>query len=167
MDKVSPRVRSFIMSRIRSRNTAMEVLFARELRRSRVSFRQHANLLGKPDFVFRKAKTVVFLDSCFWHRCPYHYRHPQSRPEYWGPKIENNVKRDRKTRSEYRRCGWKVFRFWEHQIQNDILGCAEIVVETLRSRLATGIIAGPAPAGSRTRSAKPRASRRKKRLRAS
>jgi DNA mismatch endonuclease, patch repair protein len=165
MDKVSPRVRSFIMSRIRSRDTAMEVLFARVLRRSRVSFRQHANLLGKPDFVFRKAKTVVFLDSCFWHRCPYHYRHPQSRPEYWGPKIENNVKRDKKIRSEYRRCGWKVFRFWEHQIQKDIFGCAEIVVETLRSRLAAGIIAAPAPSKPQARSPKIRVSRSERKVR--
>ncbi len=139
MDKVSPSIRSFIMSRIRSRDTTMEVLFARYLRRERISFRQHGNLLGKPDFVFTKAKLVVFLDSCFWHRCPYHYRHPKSRPEYWGPKIEANVRRDKKTRSKYRRCGWKVVRFWEHQIQRDISACIDLVVTTVRERLAEEI----------------------------
>src|SRR6266852_2612145 len=145
MDKVKPSVRSLIMSRIRSRNTAMEVQFARELRRARISFRQHAKLLGKPDFLFSKAKVVVFLDSCFWHRCPYHYRPPKSRQEYWDPKIEANVKRDKKIRAKYRRSGWGVLRFWEHQIERDISACAEIVFARIRKRLTEDITDVEAP----------------------
>lgn len=146
MDKVSPSIRSFIMSRIRSQNTTMEILFARELRRRKISFRQHGALLGKPDFIFPRARVVVFLDSCFWHRCPYHYRQPKSRSEYWLPKIARNVERDKVTRSEYRRCGWKVIRYWEHQIQADILSCVESVINLVRTRLELGVSNATIPA---------------------
>ena len=91
MDKVSATVRSTIMAKIRSRGTTIEGLFASELRRRRLRFRQHLAWLGCPDFAFPRSGVVVFLDSCFWHRCPYHFRMPTSRREYWTKKIFQNV----------------------------------------------------------------------------
>lgn len=142
MDRVPRDVRSRIMANIRSVGTSIELEFSRELRRSRVSFVEHPSTLGRPDVVFSKPRVVVFLDSCFWHRCPYHFRPPKSRQEYWVPKIARNVKRDKEVRAWYRREGWKVLRFWEHQIKGDLDGC---IVKTLAAVAARRRRASPSP----------------------
>jgi DNA mismatch endonuclease (patch repair protein) len=134
MDKVSPEVRSYVMSRIRSRDTSIEVMFAEQLRKQRLKFEQHAPFLGRPDFVFNKAGVVVFLDSCFWHKCPYHYREPKSRVEYWRPKITRNVERDRRIRRKYRGLGWCVIQLWEHQIVADMNKWVAKTADLVRSR---------------------------------
>jgi DNA mismatch endonuclease, patch repair protein len=135
VDRVSPETRSAVMSRIRSFGTGIEVMYAEELRRTGIKFQQHAPMLGRPDFLFAKAGIVVFLDSCFWHRCPYHYRQPKSRLDYWIPKIAKNVSRDRRIRNAYRRSGWKVLRFWEHQVLKSASACATKTSELIRSRM--------------------------------
>lgn len=134
MDKVDRKTRSFIMSRIRSKDTQMELLFAKELRKHRLVFHRNVCALGKPDFVLLKSRVVVFLDSCFWHHCPYHFRAPKSRTDYWVPKIRRNVERDKRVRKEYRNCGWHVARFWEHQIRGDIGACAKRLLAIIEQR---------------------------------
>lgn len=134
MDRISREARSAVMSRIRGRGTRIELDFARELRRSGLQFRRHVAMLGRPDIIFPEAGVVVFLDSCFWHRCPCHFRAPQSRQDYWGPKIAQNVRRDRLVRSAYRRAGWKVLRFWEHSIASSLPTCIRKTREAVRSR---------------------------------
>ena len=66
------------------------------------------------DLVFKKHKLVVFVDGCFWHGCPWHYRTPKTRSEWWDAKIEKNKKRDVIKTRKLRRLGWKVVRVWEH-----------------------------------------------------
>ena len=66
------------------------------------------------DLVFRKHKLVVFVDGCFWLGCPWHYRTPKTRSEWWDAKIEKNKKRDVIKTRKLRRLGWKVVRVWEH-----------------------------------------------------
>ncbi|GEP45019.1 very short patch repair endonuclease [Brevifollis gellanilyticus] len=70
----------------------------------------------RPDFVFREAKVVVFVDGCFWHGCPEHYRRPGSRQEFWDAKIARNQARDIEVARELRRGGWRVMRLWEHDL---------------------------------------------------
>jgi DNA mismatch endonuclease (patch repair protein) len=75
-------------------------------------------LPGKPDFVFPRARLIVFIDGDFWHG----WRFPQWRDKlqpYWREKIERNRRRDRRNMQALRRCGWKVLRVWEHQLQRD------------------------------------------------
>jgi DNA mismatch endonuclease, patch repair protein len=123
MDKVSKQQRSANMAMIKSSGTSIELAFEKALKRQRLSFSKHPDWLGKPDFAFRRAGLVVFLDSCFWHKCPYHYVEPKSKLEYWIPKIARNVLRDKAVRQVYRRNGWCVLRFWQHQIKNNLECC--------------------------------------------
>ncbi len=92
-----------------------------------------AHLPGKPDFVFEEARLVVFLDGCYWHGCPKCYRAPSSNTGYWSQKFARNKARDRKVGRLLRAEGWRVVRFWEHQIE----GSPALVVEQIRSLLVS------------------------------
>ena len=78
-------------------------------------WRRGVALVGKPDFVFRRERVAVFVDGCFWHRhpgCKFAYT-PKSRLEFWLPKFDRNVARDRVVTRTLRKAGWKVLRVWE------------------------------------------------------
>jgi len=79
-------------------------------------WRRNQNLIGKPDFTFRRERVVFFVDGCFWHGCPRCYRRPHSNRKYWDEKIVANRKRDRLVNRELRSLGWHVFRIWQHQL---------------------------------------------------
>jgi DNA mismatch endonuclease (patch repair protein) len=125
MDKVSVKVRSATMSRIRNKGTRLELEFRGALQMCGVEGHcEHPNWLGHPDFAFENQGVVIFLDSCFWHKCPLHFRSPKSRCSYWTAKIRRNVERDRSIRREYRKNGWVVLRFWEHAVHKNADKCA-------------------------------------------
>ncbi|WP_268248898.1 very short patch repair endonuclease [Pseudolysinimonas yzui] len=69
----------------------------------------------RADIVFTRSKTAIFVDGCYWHGCPEHATLPKSNTDYWLPKLERNVERDRETDALLREAGWTVMRFWEHQ----------------------------------------------------
>ena len=71
-------------------------------------------LAVRPDFVFRKSRTAIFVDGCFWHGCPKHATWPAHRAAWWRRKIEGNKTRDRLVNRMLRRAGWRVVRIWEH-----------------------------------------------------
>ncbi len=108
------------MSRVRSRgNKITELGFVRLFRFHRISgWRRNSNLLGKPDFVFRKQRLVLFVDGCFWHVCPKHSRMPAQNRAYWRRKLKRNVERDRLVKLTLRRLGWRVLRVWEHELRS-------------------------------------------------
>src|SRR5438105_2780111 len=110
--------RSSVMSRIRGRgNKDTEVALARLLRANRiVGWRRHQSIFGKPDFVFRKRKLVIFVDGCFWHCCPQHSTKPKNNEEFWNKKLAQNRARDVAVTATLRREGWIVFRIWEHEL---------------------------------------------------
>jgi DNA mismatch endonuclease (patch repair protein) len=70
----------------------------------------------RPDFVFRKSRTAIFVDGCFWHGCPKHATWPAHRAAWWRRKIEGNKTRDRVVNRTLRRVGWRVLRIWEHEL---------------------------------------------------
>ena len=118
-DSVSKKKRSEIMSAVRSKDSGIELKFRKALRKLGYRFRQNAvDYFGKPDIVIKKIKTVVFIDSCFWHGCPKHCRMPATRIKYWVNKIERNKKRDRQVKRRYTKEGWKAVRFWEHDLKD-------------------------------------------------
>ena len=80
----------------------------------------------RADVVFTKARIAVFIDGCFWHGCPQHYRVPGTNAGYWEPKIARNVERDAETTVALMDAGWRVLRYWEHQ------KAAEIVADIIR-----------------------------------
>lgn len=117
MDKVSKRKRSEIMSRIKDRDSKIEKLFRKELWKAGFRYRKNSNkYFGKPDVVLAMRKTVIFVDSCFWHGCKDHCRMPSTKKSYWIKKIARNSKRDKQVNIHYKKIGWKVIRVWEHEI---------------------------------------------------
>ena len=76
---------------------------------------------GKPDFVFSKLKTAVFVDGCFWHGCPRHATKPKTRAAFWAAKLNGNRARDRKVNRLLRAKGWRVIRIWEHELKRSNL----------------------------------------------
>lgn len=70
--------------------------------------------------VFPRAKVAVFVDGCFWHGCPEHYRAPGSNSEYWAEKISKNKHRDETVDAALRHAGWSVVRAWEHDDPNGV-----------------------------------------------
>lgn len=69
----------------------------------------------RPDIVFTRRRTAVFVDGCFWHSCPRHGRNPTTNPGYWSPKLERNRDRDRRNTAALQAAGWTVVRVWEHE----------------------------------------------------
>ena len=75
---------------------------------------------GRPDIAYPRRKLAIFVNGCFWHRCPYcNLPLPKSHLDYWGPKFAANVERDKRKISELESSGWKVLIIWECQIKKD------------------------------------------------
>jgi len=115
--------RSQVMAAIRSKgNRDTELKLASILRAHRIKgWRRHQRLSGipgSPDFVFRRERLVVFVDGCFWHCCPKHGRTPDSNRSFWLRKLTRNKKRDRVVSKQLRSAGWRVLRFWSHDLSN-------------------------------------------------
>jgi DNA mismatch endonuclease (patch repair protein) len=109
--------RSEQMSRIRGKDTSPERLLRSGLWKAGLRFRLQAKTPhGRPDVVFPNARVAVFIDGCFWHGCPDHYVRPRSRDEFWSSKLLDNVGRDRRQTLQLEAEGWRVCRFWEHQV---------------------------------------------------
>ncbi|MBH0119867.1 very short patch repair endonuclease [Rhodococcus sp. HM1] len=107
------------MSRQRRRDTAPEVALRRELhRRGLRFFVDRAPLPGlrrRADLVFPRRHLAVYVDGCFWHRCPVHATDPKNNSEWWAAKLAGNVARDRDTDARLTAAGWTVVRIWEHE----------------------------------------------------
>lgn len=69
----------------------------------------------RADIVFTRARIAVFVDGCFWHGCPLHATLPKRNSNYWVPKLQRNIDRDRETGDQLRSAGWTVIRCWEHE----------------------------------------------------
>ena len=111
--------RSKNMQAIRAKgNKSTELKMVKLFRENKITgWRRHLPLPAKPDFTFRKEKLTLFVDGCFWHRCPKCFRDPKTNAEFWKNKIESNVKRDRKVTNELKQAGWTVVRLWECQLK--------------------------------------------------
>lgn len=106
------------MQNIRSVDTAPELAISRELRKRKIYFSRNVkSIIGKPDFVFRRKKVAVFVDSDFWHGHPVRGHLPKSNLGYWQEKIGRNKRRDAAVNKELRAKGWHVLRIWEHSIK--------------------------------------------------
>ena len=137
MDRVSKEARSRIMSAIRSKDTEIELVLRRELHRRGFRYRIHYGAaLGKPDVAFPGAKVAIFCDSEFWHGYRWRKLKPsiRSNRQYWIPKIEHNIARDKQVTAALRNEGWVVLRFWGNEILHDLHRC----VKTIEDALAKG-----------------------------
>ena len=122
VDKVSKEVRSYNMSRIRSKDTKPEILVRSYLFSKGLRFRKNDKRYpGSPDIVLPKYKTMVFVHGCFWHLhdgCKY-ARIPKSNVEYWEKKLYRNRERDEHNQKELEKMGWRVITVWECELKKD------------------------------------------------
>jgi DNA mismatch endonuclease (patch repair protein) len=132
-DKFPPEVRSRIMAAIKSKNTKLELIVFRELRRRKVYFQRHHKATpGKPDVCLPKRKIAVFIDGDFWHGYGYSRKTTKLSSPYWVAKIERNRARDRRNFRRLRGAGWKVMRVWEHQLNRDFIRQMDRIEEFLK-----------------------------------
>lgn len=119
----------------KSQGTQAELRLRKLLHRSGLRFRVHRMIVPgtrrSVDIAFGPSKVAVFVDGCFWHGCPLHYRPPASNELYWHPKIAANRARDEDTDLRLGASGWKVVRVWEHE---DVAEAAERIAEVVGRR---------------------------------
>lgn len=120
-DFLSPKERSERMARIKGSNTRPEIALRKILHSLGLRYRLNATgLPGKPDIVFPRYKSVVFVHGCFWHRhanCSIATT-PKSNTAFWVEKFEKNVARDIRVTSDLEASGWKVFIIWECEVNS-------------------------------------------------
>ena len=118
-DIFSEEQRSYVMSRVGSKNTKPELIVRSYLHRLGFRFKIHEKKLpGRPDVVLPKHRCVVFVNGCFWHRhkgCP-RATMPSTRVDFWQSKFEKNIARDQKNLSLLKKAKWKVCLVWECEI---------------------------------------------------
>ena len=128
-DIFTPEKRSWVMSRIRSKDTKIEKKTASMLRKNKIRYRRFPKVFGSPDFVVEK-KVIVFCDGDFWHG--YQYDRKKKPPKkFWRDKIERNIERDRKVTRKLRADGWSVIRLWEHDIEKRPESCVRKIKKSL------------------------------------
>jgi DNA (cytosine-5)-methyltransferase 1 len=120
-------IASNTMKKIKSSGTQIEIKLREELLRQRINFTSVdfviASLPGNPDFVIPECKAVVFCDGDFWHGKEPEKTQTKSNREFWKAKIQSNISRDKRVNHELKAMGWKVFRFWESEINEDVESC--------------------------------------------
>jgi len=107
------------MSRIRSKWTSQEKKIHNNLKGRKIKHRMHPKIDGNPDILLTNSNMAVFLNGCFWHKCPKCYNKPKSNKNYWITKIDKNIKRDKKNIRLLKKEGYKVFTVWEHDIKKN------------------------------------------------
>lgn len=126
--------RSYCMAHVRDRNTAPEVRLRKLLWRAGLRYKLKSILPGKPDLVFAGKKVAIFVDGCFWHRCPQHATFPKTNSGFWRAKLDGNVARDRLVNRELRKLGWSVIRVWTHEIEHNPAKAAAKIGFQIRGR---------------------------------
>lgn len=120
-DRFSPEIRSKTMSRIRSKDMVPEMVVRRLVYGLGYRYRLHrSDLPGKPDLVFSSRKKIILVHGCFWHQhteCRDGHV-PKSNINYWVPKLERNVQRDREVLENLENMGWDVLVVWECELKN-------------------------------------------------
>lgn len=135
-----------IMRANRNKDTKPEILLRSSLHamgmRYRVAYRPIPTLRRTADIVFTKARVAVFVDGCFWHGCPAHYRPSTKNSEFWRAKIEDNRARDAETTALMSAAGWSVIRIWEHE---PVADAAQRIFDAVHERAAIRLDSPPPP----------------------
>ena len=131
-DVLSKSQRKFCMSRIRGKNTKPELLLRKALWSRKLRYRLKNSLPGRPDIIFPGRQLAVFVDGCFWHGCPDHFQMPEVNRAFWKEKLRKTKIRDNEVNHMLIKRGWKVLRFWEHEIKADLSDCVDRVLQAFQ-----------------------------------
>lgn len=136
MDRLSREKRSWNMSRIKSKDTKIEIMARKYLFAKGFRYRKNDKRFpGKPDIVLPKYKTAIFINGCFWHmHCGCKYgRLPKSNVDYWKEKLEKNVENDSSHIQQIKDMGWNVIIIWECELKKDFEGTMSGIIEQLKN----------------------------------
>lgn len=136
-DDLTPEQRRKNMQAIKSKDTTIELILRKALWSRGIRYRKnYKKLIGKPDIVITKHKIAVFCDSDYWHGYDWKSRNHKikSNRDYWIPKIERNMQRDKEVTATLENDGWTVLRFWEWQIRKHTDECVEIILKAIESK---------------------------------
>lgn len=124
------------MSMIKSSGSKIEKLFTSALRLNKIKHKKHpSSIEGKPDFIIPHKSIAIFCDSSFWHgykKMKTKRHNFKSNIKFWQQKILRNIERDKEVNKTLRRQGWKVLRFWDFQIINNIDKCLKKIRKVLQ-----------------------------------
>lgn len=137
MDNHTAEQRRKNMQAIRNKDSDIELMLRRELWNRGIRYRKNVkDVFGHPDLAFKGKKVAVFCDSEFWHGYDWEKNCEaiKTRRDYWIPKIERNMQRDREVNKTLKEAGWTVVRFWGKDIKKDAGRCAEIVIKALEEK---------------------------------
>ncbi|MBQ4428220.1 MAG: very short patch repair endonuclease [Clostridia bacterium] len=137
-DDLTPEQRRKNMQAIRSKDTCIEIKLRKALWAKGIRYRKnYKKVIGKPDIAITKCKIAVFCDSDYWHGYDWENRNKRikSNREYWIPKIERNMERDRQVTKALEDEGWIVLRFWEWQIEKQLNECVDAIISAVHQRL--------------------------------
>jgi DNA mismatch endonuclease, patch repair protein len=129
MDRLTPIKRSWLMSRIKGRDTKPELIVRKMISAMGYRYRLYRkDLPGKPDIVFVSKRKVIFIHGCYWHghNCK-KGKLPKSNISFWKDKIETNKVRDKKNIRELKLLGWTVLTIWQCQLKKTLAVCKRIV----------------------------------------
>ena len=132
----------FNMQRVKNKDSEIEMILRRELWKRKLRYRTNVKTVyGHPDIAFIKKKIAVFVDSEFWHGYDFEHRKAdfKTHQDFWIPKIERNIERDREVNEHLQAAGWTVLRFWGEEIKKDLGRCVEIIVETIQKNSLSDI----------------------------
>lgn len=133
VDVLTKKQRSYCMSRIKSKNTLPEILLRNKLKKEGLKgYKMNCNLPGKPDIIYPDKNLAIFIDGCFWHKCPQCFKKPDKNSKFWNNKIKNNMERDNKVNNTLKKMGWSVIRIWEHEIKNNPKKCITKIKRRLK-----------------------------------
>lgn len=136
MDKHTPEQRHRNMQAVKNKGSKIEVMLQKELWGRGLRYRKNVTkIIGKPDIVFIGKKIAVFCDSEFWHGYDWENRKHdfKSNQEFWIPKIERNMERDKEVNAALLEQGWTVLRFWGNDIKKNLQECADSVEKAVRN----------------------------------
>lgn len=137
MDVHTPEQRRRNMQAIRSKETKMEVRLAKEVWKKGLRYRKNnPKVFGKPDLTFRKLKVAVFVDSEYFHGKDWETQkfRIKSNRDFWWPKIEQNIARDRAVEKRLLDEGWMVLRFWSLEVKNNLDSCVSKIEAAITAR---------------------------------
>jgi len=132
-DRLSHSDRSLNMSKIKGKDTKIELAVRKELFKNGLRYRLNSKLKGKPDLIFPSAKIALFVNGCFWHQhgCKLSYK-PKTNIDFWNKKLLENKKRDSEVKKFLKRSGWEPLYIWECEIDKDLQSVVLKVIDIVK-----------------------------------
>ncbi len=138
MDNHTPEQRHKNMQAVKNKNTKIEVLLRKELWSRGLRYQKNSKkVFGKPDIVFIGKKVAVFCDSEFFHGYDWENKQKEikSNRDFWIPKIERNMQRDKEVNETLEKSDWTVLRFWGNDIKKNLQACADEIERVVRKNV--------------------------------